>query len=161
MEPTRLRPRARTLFYLRAFLALLIFWVPATVVGAAALATVAPLWLALAVPGAVVFAAFLEALWLPFLEHRRWGYALGEDALTVERGVIVRRVTSVPVGRIQHVDTRQGPLERLLGLVRLQVVTASGMGADVVIPGLDEVDAKELSAELLAGVKVTDVDDGV
>ncbi len=113
MEPTRLRPRARTLFYLRAFLALLIFWVPATVVGAAALATVAPLWLALAVPGAVVFAAFLEALW------------------------------------------------RLLGLVRLQVVTASGMGADVVIPGLDEVDAKELSAELLAGVKVTDVDDGV
>lgn len=86
---------------------------------------------------------FLAVLWPP-LQHRHFRYTLREADLLVEQGVLFRSWTSVPYNRIQHVDTRQGPLERLLGLSRLLVFTASGPVADGSIPGLDEAKATTL-----------------
>jgi membrane protein YdbS with pleckstrin-like domain len=55
----------------------------------------------------------------------------------------------VPTNRIQHVDVRQGPLEQWLGLSRVLVYTASGMGADGVIPGLNVETAEALRDQLV------------
>ena len=62
----------------------------------------------------------------------------------MSEGVLFRVWSSVPYTRIQHVDTRQGPIERALGLSRLLVFTASGMGADALISGLTEAEAARL-----------------
>ncbi len=145
-----LAPSARWLFYLQAFSQLLLLWVPLTaVLGALAAAfLVPPLWAAVA--GACwLFTLFLLALWLPNLAWERWAYALREHDLLIARGVWVRAVTAIPVSRIQHVDTRQGPLEQLLGLARVTVHTASGLGGDGVIPGLTRSDAEALRDELI------------
>ena len=108
-----------------------------------------PFWVA----GATAFAwfglMFVYAVWYPSFAFERWGYALREEELIIGRGVLFRSITAIPLGRVQHVDTRQGPLEQWMGLARLQVYTASGMGADGVIPGLTIPDAELLRDELL------------
>lgn len=94
--------------------------------------------------GALLVSQVLLALIWPPIQHRAFRFTLREADLLVEQGVIFRSWTSVPYRRIQHVDTRQGPVERLFGLSRLLVFTASGPVADGSIPGLDEARATEL-----------------
>ncbi len=98
--------------------------------------------------GGVTFSALQVLLWPP-LAWKRFRYALREDDLWISRGVIFRQETVIPLNRIQHVDTRQGPLERLLGLSRVVIFTASGMAPDGGIPGLDSDSANALR-DLLA-----------
>lgn len=150
MELTPLAPRARLLFYLQSFSRLVLFWFPAGLVTMALLSTTIPaLWAVLA-GLSLVFLQFLLALWLPSLAFDRWGYAVRSEDLLISSGVLLRRMTSIPMTRIQHVDTRQGPIERFLGLTRLQIHTASGVGGDGVIPGLELEEAERLRNLLVA-----------
>jgi membrane protein YdbS with pleckstrin-like domain len=55
------------------------------------------------------------------------------------------------------VDLKQGPLEQWMGLTRVQIYTASGMGADGVIPGMALGLAESLRDQLVSVVG----DDGV
>jgi membrane protein YdbS with pleckstrin-like domain len=100
-----------------------------------------PLW-----PLAAVLAVL--GLGHAVLRYRRWGFEVGEDALYLERGVITAVATSVPFVRVQHVDTRRGPLDRVLGLASVVVYTAGSRGADVTIPGLTRDRAAELQTRL-------------
>lgn len=83
-----------------------------------------------------------------YLRFRVWKFQIQKDAIFMRRGVLYRIRTLVPFVRIQHVDTRRGPLERLLGLSNLVVFTAGSRGADITIPGLLHEDAVELQEDL-------------
>jgi membrane protein YdbS with pleckstrin-like domain len=61
---------------------------------------------------------------LPGRRYRAWGFAEGEDELTVKHGLMIRKVTIVPFGRVQHIDVAQGPIQRMLGLATLVLNTA-------------------------------------
>ena len=63
---------------------------------------------------AVVVAAAAE----PLVRRRvrAWGYTEREDDLLVRRGVLFRRLSVVPYGRMQFVDVTAGPFERAFGL---------------------------------------------
>lgn len=63
------------------------------------------------------------------------GYAERADDLLVRRGVMFRSLVVVPYGRMQFVDVQAGPLDRALGIARVQLHTASP-GTDASIPGL-------------------------
>ena len=91
---------------------------------------------------------FLFALIWPSFEYRYFRYDVREHDLLVQQGVLFRRLSSIPHHRIQHVDTQQGPVDRLLGLSSLQLYTASGVSADGSIPGLAEEEAERLRDEL-------------
>jgi membrane protein YdbS with pleckstrin-like domain len=84
----------------------------------------------------------------PALAFRRFGYEVRAGDLLVEQGVLFRHRVSIPLDRIQHADTRQGPIERAWGLSRLVVYTAAGLNADGSIPGLDEAEADRLRDRL-------------
>lgn len=146
---TPLSPRARLWFHLQAFSRLLLFWLPFSVALGVALALAfSASWGPLAAV-TFLFARFLLAVWWPWLEFSRWGWRLEADELLIVRGVLFRSVTAIPVGRVQHVDVRQGPIEQWLGLARVQVHTASGLGGDGVIPGLELADADGLRDRLV------------
>lgn len=102
-----------------------------------------------AIPGGLVLLFGALAAWYPARAHQRWGWALREHDLLISHGVLVHEVVSIPAGRIQHVDVHQGPIERALGLARLQVYTASGRGADGEIPGLAREVADALREKLV------------
>ena len=152
-----LDPRARTLMYAQAAARFVLFWVPATAV-AAAFATGWVAWrTALGVGFGWLVVQALLAIWLPALTWARWAWSLRDGDLLVSRGVIVHTVTAIPLRRVQHVDVTQGPLEQAWGLSSLAVYTASGMGADAVIPGLRPDQAQALRDRLAQAAG----DDGV
>lgn len=85
------------------------------------------------------------AIWLlPRRRYRAWGYDRREDELIVKHGLMIRQLTVVPFGRVQHIDIAQGPLQRLLGLATLVLNTAGTRGAAVKLPGLKPSDAEAM-----------------
>ncbi len=76
-----------------------------------------------------------------------WGYAEREDDLVVRRGVLIRRLTVVPYGRMQFIDVTAGPFERAFGLATVQLHTAAA-ATDARIPGLDAQEAARLRDRL-------------
>jgi len=102
----------------------------------------------LVLAGLYLFHGLVIALIWPSLEYRYFRYAVREKDILVQQGVLFRRWTALPLHRIQHVDTRQGPIERLVGIANLQLYTAAGMNADGSIPGLSADIAERLRDEL-------------
>jgi uncharacterized protein len=78
-----------------------------------------------------------------------WGYAERADDLLVRHGLLYRRLSIVPYGRMQFVDVTAGPLERLLGLATVQLHTAAA-ASDARIPGLTGAEAARLRDRLAA-----------
>ncbi|HEX8702441.1 MAG TPA: PH domain-containing protein [Myxococcaceae bacterium] len=144
----RLSSGALTLFRLEGL-------IRAGIVGLTACVVALSLWLTDHGIGAVVALAVGAVLglglcvWYPSKAWRSWGYAVREHDLLITGGVVVRQLVSIPAGRIQHVDIQQGPIERAMGLARVRVYTASGGGADGVIPALTMEAADALRERLV------------
>lgn len=76
-----------------------------------------------------------------------WGFAERKDDLMVRRGVLVRRQSVIPYGRMQYIDITAGPLERSFGLATLRMHTAAA-ASDARVPGLDRAVAERLRDQL-------------
>src|SRR5829696_4711293 len=61
-----------------------------------------------------------------FLRWRSTSYVVDERGVHWQTGVVRRRATTVPLNRIQGLDTVAGPVQRLFGVVALSVQTAGG-----------------------------------
>lgn len=103
---------------------------------------------ALAAPVAVVAVAI--AIVLPPIRYDAWRFLLRAEHVYLRHGVLFRTTSIVPHARVQHVDTRHGPLDRWLGLASLVVFTAGTRGAIVTIPALEAGEAEELRDQLAA-----------
>mgnify|MGYP000262404487 FL=1 len=141
MTAQSLHPRVRVVWILRAALVAVLASLP---FAAVAYLGYVPRWSAAAAGGIVLVVGVAHAV----LKYRRWSYEIREDALYLDRGVITQVRTTVPLVRIQHVDSRRGPVERAVGLASCVVYTAGSRGADVQIPGLTPSGASDLREEL-------------
>jgi membrane protein YdbS with pleckstrin-like domain len=107
--------------------------------------------------GAFLAPVVLAALWLivrvPLRRYQARGYQLGGDRLRVVRGLLFRKDTVVPFGRVQHIDVHQGPIERGYGLATLVLHTAGTHNSSVALPGLAHADAVAMREEIRAHVK--------
>lgn len=137
----RLHPRIQFVWALRSVLLAALVAVPA---GAGYVFFDLSELLVAAVPAGVLLLGIAFAV----ARYRRWGYEIREDDIYLERGVVTQVRTVVPLVRIQHVDSRRGPIERLTGLASCVVYTAGSRGADVRIPGLTPTNADELRERL-------------
>ena len=80
---------------------------------------------------------------------RSWGYAERDEDLLVRHGLLVRRLSIVPYGRMQFVDVTAGPVERMLGLATVTLHTAAA-ASDARVPGLPGPEAARLRDRLAA-----------
>jgi membrane protein YdbS with pleckstrin-like domain len=144
-ELTWQRPAARLLRVRRIQAALVT--VPLAIIGGLASAT------ASGVAGAGVAAGILAVGLIAayFLARRvaAWGFAERDEDLMVRRGVLVRRLSVIPYGRMQFIDVTAGPIERSFGLATLRMHTAAA-ASDARIPGLDQDQAARLRDQLAA-----------
>ncbi|SMO43784.1 PH domain-containing protein [Gracilimonas mengyeensis] len=83
----------------------------------------------------------LTALVFPKLRWKRWKYDVSEKEVDMLRGIIIKKRTLVPINRVQHVDTRQGPVYRKFGLSSVTISTAATTHE---IPALDDQTADDL-----------------
>lgn len=81
--------------------------------------------------------------WLIPRQVRAMGYALTEDHLLWRTGIMFRSLSVVPYGRMQFVDTSQGPIGARLGIAEVKLHTASA-GTDATINGLPVAEAERL-----------------
>lgn len=89
----------------------------------------------------VILLGLLQIGYIPKKRWQNWYYRLGEDKIELGHGVWVRRMILVPMKRVQHVDTRQGPLQKRLKLATVTVHTAATTHE---IPALEENRAAEV-----------------
>jgi len=136
----RLDPRAKLLWRLTGALQA----VPILAGGAFAsyvLAGQAPIYLALLPLLAAAALNVLLVLVLPPLLWWRWRYEIRSLEVDLQRGLLRVTRTLVPMARVQHVDTRRGPLQRRLGLSTVVFYTAAGPNE---IPQLAQKTAAEV-----------------
>lgn len=82
---------------------------------------------------------------LPTLRWKRWRYQIDEHEVDLRRGIFVIKRTLIPVKRIQHVDTRQGPILRNYGLSSVAITTAATTHE---IPALDDETADQVRNQI-------------
>ena len=145
-RPVWRRPDRRLLQVRRALVLVLV-----TLPGLAAAAVLAVLRDPVEAVAALVVTAALTGLLLVAVERRfaAWGYLEREDDLLVRRGVLVRRTSVVPYGRMQYVDVTAGPLDRRMGLATVTLHTAAA-ATDASVPGLLAPEAARLRDRLAA-----------
>jgi uncharacterized protein len=141
-EATTLRPldlRVRNLWWLVGLSA-------AAAVAVACFIASAQLDLPGSLPSGISLLAILLALMVPRVRYRRWRYGIRERDLFLSKGALFQSKTLIPFDRIQFVESRQGPIDRLFGLWQVIVYTAAGRSAR--IPGLRSAEANFLREEL-------------
>jgi hypothetical protein len=116
----------------------------ALVAGAAGLAVSPP-------AGALIALAVLVcgglSLWFARNRVRSWAYQERDEDLLVSRGVLIRRLSVVPYGRMQFVDVTAGPVDRIFRLATVRLHTAAA-ASDARIPGLEREEATRLRDRL-------------
>ena len=128
-------------------------WYVSDVIGIVVVAVLAAVaWLVVRYLGGDVFWVYLVAgivelvcvgdlLISPRVEMATWRYDVTPTDVDLYHGVFTKRRVLVPLVRVQHVQTKQGPILRANGLATVTISTA---GESFEIPGLAEDDANEL-----------------
>lgn len=129
-------------------LILLLFLVPLTLIGVGVLAAAGSTAAAAAI-GLLGLVILVWAWWLIGRRVRSYGYAERDEDLLVTSGILVRRLTIVPYGRMQLVEVASGPLDRQLGMTTIKLHTAA-LTTDATIPGLPPEESSALRDRLAA-----------
>lgn len=112
-----------------------------------------PEWIVIGLAALAAISVPIELLLIPKLRYESWRYGIREHEIELRNGFVFRKQTLIPIVRIQHIDTKQGPLEKKYGIATLTVATAAGSHS---IPGLTENIAEELRGRLAALTRMAD-----
>lgn len=96
-----------------------------------------PFYLTLAIASLGIALMFLGSIYWPKWSHERTSYRVDEEGLEIRRGVIWRHRITIPLGRVQHADVSQGPIQRMFGIGTLMVHTAGTQNASIGLLGLE------------------------
>lgn len=92
----------------------------------------------------------------PKVRWMRWRYEVREAEIELQHGLFIVKRTLIPMIRVQHVDTTQGPLLRKYNLAVLTISTAATVHAIPAI-AVEEADALRQQISVLARVAKEDV----
>jgi membrane protein YdbS with pleckstrin-like domain len=101
--------------------------------------------LAPAIIGLLAFGAILVS---PERIYRRLGYSVDSGLLRVVRGWLFHTDTIVPFVRVQHIDVKRGPLDKMFGTATLVVHTAGTHNSIVSLPGLSPATAAAIRDDI-------------
>lgn len=123
------------------FMGSLFYWIIPIGYGIVAIGSSLPGWPVWVLAALFMVFTISEASWLPWLRWKRWRYRVDQHEIDLQQGIFVVTRTLIPVKRVQHVDTRQGPIYRSFELASVTITTA---GDTHEIPALSEPVADEL-----------------
>ena len=105
-----------------------------------------------------VVSVIFFVLWIivfPNIRHNIWRYEVREQEIEIQSGLFVVTRTLIPMVRVQHVDTEQGPILKRYGLSNIKVSSAASVHQ---IPFLLTEDAAMLRAKISELARVADED---
>ncbi|WP_417898252.1 PH domain-containing protein [Bacillus haimaensis] len=117
--------------------------------------------LGLLLTGAGLVVVFAATSGWSVAEWYRFYYWVEDGELRIENGVFVRQRRFIPQERIQTIDTSEGIIQRIFGLVKVQVETAGGgTEAEAVLSAVTKEEAERLRDVLLKKGPAISVVDG-
>jgi putative membrane protein len=94
-----------------------------------------------------------------FMRWRSTSYRVDEHGVHWESGIVRKKQTTVPLDRIQGLDTVAGPVQRLFGVVAVHVQTAGGGAKGEVVLDAVGAEAVERLREAVRGRRPEVVED--
>ncbi|TQR21465.1 PH domain-containing protein [Psychrobacillus vulpis] len=112
-------------------------------------------WLYIVISLVVLLIAYLLIYLFPKVRWIRWRYEVREQEIELQHGLFVVKRTLVPMVRVQHVDTEQGPILRKYDLASITISTAA---TNHTIPALITAEADELRERISVLARVAEDD---
>lgn len=113
------------------------------------------LWVLIITCSLILVFWLFSVFFLPYLSWKNWRYSVDKKEIDLKRGVIIKNRTLIPLSRVQHVDTRQGPLLRWYNLASVTISTAATTHE---IPALDAVIADRVRKEISTYARLAEED---
>jgi membrane protein YdbS with pleckstrin-like domain len=115
-----------------------------------------PYWISLVTSGVSLVVTYLSVYLLPLLRWKRWRYEVRDTEIEIQSGIFIIKRTLIPMMRVQHVETNQGPLLRKYQLASVEISTAATTHE---IPALELSEADDLRFYIskMASVEEEDV----
>lgn len=131
-------------------------WISALVAGGAAAFFGGGMTIQAVLIFGALFVVVGSAAW-GFLSWRVTSYQVSGGAFRLRRGVVQKSERTIPLDHVQSVDTVQGLIQRLFGVVEVRVETAGGGGSepDASLSAVSRAAAGELRREIEGGRRET------
>lgn len=114
-----------------------------------------PGWITGILALAILLITIANTILVPAIRYNTWRYDVSSQEIDLLSGVLVKHRTLIPMVRVQHVDTEQGPIMRRYGLASVSISTAAG---EHEIPALSEEMADMLRDQIAELARVVDED---
>lgn len=95
----------------------------------------------------IIFIAVMSVL-SPVLKYIYFTFHIDDDELIIQKGFLQKERKAIPLERIQSININQNVVQRILGIVSLEVDTAGSKTKELEIPGLERAFASQFK-ELL------------
>ncbi|WP_018922312.1 PH domain-containing protein [Salsuginibacillus kocurii] len=115
-----------------------------------------PEWLLWVLIVGWVFLSFVQTFIIPSVRWRRWRYEVLAEEIDIQYGVFIVRRVLIPMARVQHVDTEQGPIYRRYRLAAVSISTAATIHQ---IPALTDEVADDLRDQIAGYAQTADADE--
>lgn len=93
----------------------------------------------------------LNLIFSPKIRYSRYRYLINNEKIDIIEGFIFIQRNIVPIKRIQKISIKQGPIDKIFKLAKVEVTTAGG---DVTIRFLEEYKAEEIAESLKKEINI-------
>ncbi|MGM7703604.1 PH domain-containing protein [Pseudalkalibacillus sp. Hm43] len=155
-EPSQqIAPKALSVWRISGALNSLFFL--AVSIGSVVLVTLTdlPIWVPVVVIVLSILLSYIMIQVVPKIRYRIWRYEVREYEIELKFGLFIIRRVLIPMVRVQHVDTKQGPLLRHYNLSSVTISTAATIHE---IPALDNETADQVRDFISNMARVTEED---
>lgn len=112
-------------------------------------------WIIWVAVGIVVLSIILSIIIFPNVRWEIWRYEVREQEIEIQSGLFVVKRTLIPMVRVQHVDTEQGPILKKYNLANISISSAATVHT---IPMLLTEDADMLRTKISELARVAEED---
>ncbi|MEL7832384.1 PH domain-containing protein [Fodinibius sp. Rm-B-1B1-1] len=112
-------------------------------------------WTLIAISVFLVIITGLIVFFVPEIRWRRWSYEVDKHEIDLQSGIFIVTRTLIPIKRVQHVDTRQGPILRSYDLADVTISTAATTHR---IPALGEEVADQVRDQISTFARLAEED---
>ena len=114
-----------------------------------------PFWIQWTLIAVVVLSIICSIIVFPSIRWNVWRYEVREQEIEIQSGLFVVKRTLIPMVRVQHVDTEQGPILKKYNLANISISSAATTHT---IPMLDLEDADILRMKISELARVAEDD---
>ena len=112
-----------------------------------------PVWIVPTVIAWTVVSIPFKIYIFPQMKYEMWRYSIREEEIELHYGFIIRKKTTIPMVKIQHIDLKQGPILKYYKLATITLSTAAGSHE---IPALKEEVAEEVRMKIATLARISD-----